>query len=34
MLFLNLRSAASKGSLSRNRMLGTFAYTPLLDINN
>jgi hypothetical protein len=32
MLFLNLRRATSNGSLSRNRMLGTFAYTPLLDI--
>ena len=30
MLFLNLRSAASKGSFSRKRMLGTVAYTPLL----
>ena len=32
MLFLNLRSAASKGSLSRKRMLGTVAYTPLLAV--
>jgi hypothetical protein len=29
MLFLNLRSATSKGSLSRNRMLGTVSNTPL-----